>query len=78
MHPLIPIYELTALSDRELRDLEARLRDIILTHNLPEAVLRNCLASLSNAVFIRSLRETRWPLRNRCAENPPGSSAPAP
>lgn len=78
MHPLIPIYELTALSDRELLDLEAHLRTIVLTHDLPETDLRNCLASLSNAVFVRSLRDSPWSLRNRCGENPPGSSAPAP
>ena len=46
MHNLIPIEELDKLSDRELLDLEARLRDIILTHDLGDADLRRCLNSL--------------------------------
>lgn len=59
MHPLIPIDELTKLTDYELLDLEARLRDIILTHDLSDADLRRCLGSLRNAVYVRSLREPR-------------------
>lgn len=56
MHNLIPIEELDKLNDRELLDLEARLRDIILTHELGDTDLRRCLGSLSNAVFVRQLR----------------------
>jgi hypothetical protein len=56
MHNLIPIEELEKLTDRELLDLEARLRDIILTHELGDADLRRCLISLSNAVFVRMRR----------------------
>lgn len=59
MHPLIPIEELAKLSDRDLLDLEARLRDIILNHDLAEHDLRRCLASLSNAVYAISLRDTQ-------------------
>lgn len=55
MHPLIAIHEMEKLTDFELLILEARLRDLLLTHNLHEADLRNCLASLSNAVFLISL-----------------------
>jgi hypothetical protein len=56
MHPLISIEELAKLSDSDLRDLEACLSNIILTHPLEQADLRRCLASLSNAVYLRSLK----------------------
>lgn len=56
MHPLTPIEELDKLTDDELLGLEAELRDLILTRNLRDADLRRCLASLSNAVFVRSIR----------------------
>lgn len=56
MHPLIPIEELAKLSDRDLLILEARLREIILTDDLSEDALTRCLASLSNAVYVRSLK----------------------
>lgn len=59
MHPLIDIAELDKLNDIELIRLEAALRDIIFTHDLARADLLRCLASLSNAVFVRSLREAR-------------------
>jgi hypothetical protein len=63
MHNLIPMEELEKLTDRELLDLEARLRDIILTHELGDADLRRCLASLSNVVFIRTRRAAPRPGR---------------
>jgi len=53
MHNLIPIEELDKLTEPELLDLEARLRDIILTHELGDADLHRCLISLSNATYIR-------------------------
>lgn len=56
MHNLIPIEELDKLTEAELLDLEAHLRDIILTHELGDADLRRCLISLSNAVYARQLR----------------------
>jgi hypothetical protein len=56
MHNLIPIEELDKLTEPELLDLEARLRDIILTHELGDADLRRCLISLSNATYVRQLR----------------------
>lgn len=56
MHPLIDIAELDKLTDIDLLRLEARLRELILTHDLAEADLLRCLASLSNAVFVRALR----------------------
>jgi hypothetical protein len=56
MHNLIPIDELDKLTDLELIELEARLRDLILTVDLHESDLRRCLASLSNAVFVRERR----------------------
>ena len=59
MHPLIEIPELEKLTDGELILLEARLRDIILTHELNDADLRRLLGSLSNAVYVRSLRAPR-------------------
>lgn len=57
MHPLIPINEIEKLTDVELLVLEARLKDIIFSRDLPEADLQRCLASLSNATFVRALRE---------------------
>lgn len=59
MHPIISIEELAKLSDRDLLELEARLRDIILTHELEDGDLRRCLVSLTNTVYVRSLREGR-------------------
>jgi hypothetical protein len=56
MHNLIPIDELDKLTDLELIELEARLRDLILTADLHDTDLRNCLASLSNAVYVRLRR----------------------
>lgn len=56
MHPLIPIDELDKLTDLELIELEARLRELILTVDLHESDLRRCLASLSNAVYVRERR----------------------
>jgi hypothetical protein len=56
MHPLIDIAELDKLTDIDLLRLEAHLRELILTHDLAEADLMRCLASLSNAVFVRTLR----------------------
>lgn len=56
MHPLIPIEALEPLTDAELIDLEARLRDLILTHDLPEADLLRCLASLTNLGFVIAAR----------------------
>lgn len=53
MHNLIPIEELEKLTEAELLDLEARLRDIILTHELGDEDLRCCLVSLSNATYVR-------------------------
>lgn len=57
MHPLIPISEIEKLTDIELLVLEARLKDIMFSRDLPEADLQSCLASLSNASFVRALRE---------------------
>ncbi len=57
MHPLIPISEIEKLTDIELLVLEARLEDIIFSRDLPEEDLQRCLASLSNASFVRALRE---------------------
>ena len=62
MHPLIAIADLDKLNDFELLCLEARLRELILTHDLTEADRLRCLASLSNAVFVRSLRVSKIPL----------------
>lgn len=62
MHPLITIDEMEKLTDFELLILEARLRDLILTRDLPDADLRRCLASLTNAVFARERRPP--PTRN--------------
>lgn len=56
MHNLIPIDELDKLTDLELIELEARLRNLILAVDLHEADLRRCLASLSNAVYVRERR----------------------
>ncbi len=61
MHHLIPIDELDKLTDIELIEVEARLRDLILTHDLTESDLRRCLASLSNAVFVRVMRTASLP-----------------
>jgi len=62
MHQLITIDEMEKLTDCELLILEARLRDLILTRDLPDADLRRCLASLTNAVFVRERRP--HPTRN--------------
>lgn len=67
MHNLIPIYELDKLTDLELLDLEARLRDIILTHDLGDADLRCLLLSLRNIAYVLSLR---LPLALRLARRP--------
>lgn len=56
MHNLIPIDEMDKLTDLELIELEARLRDLILTLDLHESDLRRCLASLSNAIYVRQRR----------------------
>ena len=56
MHHLIPIDELDKLTDLELVELEARLRDLILNADLRECDLRRCLCSLSNAVYVRERR----------------------
>ena len=56
MHNLIQIEELDKLTDQELLDLEACLRDIILTCELGDEDLRRCLITLSNAVYVRQLR----------------------
>lgn len=56
MHNLIPIDELDKLTDLELIELEARLRDLIHTVDLDEGDLRRCLASLSNILYVREHR----------------------
>jgi hypothetical protein len=56
MHNLIPIEELDKLTDLELLELEARLREIILNCGLAADDLARCLATLSNAVFVRQRR----------------------
>jgi hypothetical protein len=56
MHHLIPIDELDKLTDLELIELEARLRDLILNADLHEDDLRRCLSSLSNAIYVRQTR----------------------
>jgi hypothetical protein len=61
MHPLISIEELEKLTEPELLCLEARLRDLILTRDLPEADLLRCLASLSNAVYVLAMRGAEAP-----------------
>lgn len=58
MHPLISIHELDKLTDLELAFLEARLREIILTRELCDADLTRCAATLSNAVYVRTLRRS--------------------
>lgn len=63
MHNLIPIEELDKLTDLELIELEARLRDLILYADLPEDDLRRCLSSLSNTVFVRTRRTAPRPSR---------------
>ncbi len=65
MHPLIEIPELEKLTDGELILLEARLREIVLNHDLTYADLRRLLCSLSNAVYVRSLRTPLSPLSGR-------------
>jgi len=59
MHPLITIDVLGRLTDADLLDLEARLRNFILTADLSESDLRRCLASLSNAIYVLSFRTSR-------------------
>lgn len=59
MHNLITIEDLDKLTDLELRNLEARLRDMILTHDLADTDLRRCLISLSDAVYVRQRRAVR-------------------
>ncbi|HEV2817040.1 MAG TPA: hypothetical protein VGW40_07450 [Allosphingosinicella sp.] len=56
MHYLIPIDGLDKLTDLDLIELEARLRDLILTVDLHEDDLRRCLASLSNILYVRERR----------------------
>lgn len=56
MHPFITIDEMEKLTDFELLVLEAHLRDAILTLNLSDENLTRCLASLTNAVFVRQRR----------------------
>jgi hypothetical protein len=58
-HHVIPIDELDKLTDLELLELETRLRNLILVCDLDDADLRRCLASLSNAVFVRLRRDRR-------------------
>jgi hypothetical protein len=57
MHHLIPIDELDKLTDLELIELEARLRDLILNADLRDNDLVRCLASLSHAVYVRERRD---------------------
>jgi hypothetical protein len=61
MHHLIPIDELDKLTDLELIELEARLRDLILTADLRDHDLQRCLASLTNAVYVRQRRSRLIP-----------------
>lgn len=61
MHPLIAIDEMEKLTDFELLILEARLRDLILTRDLSDDDLTHCLASLTNAVFVRERRTSPLP-----------------
>lgn len=56
MHPLIPIEDLAKLTDAELASIEVRLRDLVLCPSLDHADRERCAASLSNAVFVISLR----------------------
>ena len=56
MHHFIPIEALDKLTDLELIELEARLRDLILSVDLDDADLRRCLASLSNMLYVRERR----------------------
>lgn len=56
MQQTIPIHELTKLTDAELLNLEAALRDLILTQSLTDEGRARCATSLSNAVFVLSLR----------------------
>lgn len=56
MHPLIPIHDLAKLTCAELLVLEAALRDLILTASLTDDDRARCAASLSNAVFVLTLR----------------------
>ena len=64
MHPLIDIAELDKLTDFDLLRLEARLRELILTHDLAQGDLLRCLASLSNAVFVSARRGLPNPRRS--------------
>lgn len=56
MHPLIPIEELAKLTDSELAYIEAWLRDLVLRPSLDDVDRARCAASLSNAVFVITLR----------------------
>lgn len=78
MHPLIPIEELEKLTEPELLGIEARLRDLILTHDLPEADLLRCLASLSNAVFVLAMRGSKASLNGTASYSRLGRPGNAP
>lgn len=56
MHPLIPIDDLVTLTDANLAIIEARLRDLVLSPSLGESDRARCALSLSNAVYVITLR----------------------